>query len=357
MKGQLLRGIILGLFAFLFHVLVLGKVGHSKEIKLLFASFTSEKAFMSAGLKAFAKDLEERTDGQVKVEFSWGGALGKIPEYYDLTVRGVTDVGLFNPVQCAKEIFLMASLSTLPWNFPNSKTHTRVLLELYKRGFLDKQLNDEKIKTLFIAGDMSSALLMYKKPVQTINDIKGAKLHCVPGMQQEIATALGAVPVDMAGAEVYMALKTGMIDGHFKGYSALPNFKWCEVTKYITTPYLGSVFFAVAINRNTYNRLPESIRKVIDEMAKDEKYSIICAEQMDEINKNAEKCLREHGVQFLRWQDLDELNRALAPVWEKWVAEREAKGLPAKKAIEEAYAIMKDLGVDVPALGFRGKVM
>ncbi len=49
--------------------------------KLLFASFTSDKSFMSDGIKAFAKDLEEKSQGRIKAEFSWGSALGKIPEY------------------------------------------------------------------------------------------------------------------------------------------------------------------------------------------------------------------------------------------------------------------------------------
>ena len=76
---------------------------NAKTTKLLFASFTAGDSFMSDGMKAFAADLEKKSNGQITVEFSWGSALGKIPEYYDLTARGVCDVGLANPVQCAKE--------------------------------------------------------------------------------------------------------------------------------------------------------------------------------------------------------------------------------------------------------------
>lgn len=329
--------------------------GQTKPVKLLFASFTGERAFMSDGIKAFAKDLEERSGGRIQAEFSWSQALGKIPEYYDLTVKGVCDVGFFNPVQCAKDVFLMASISTLPFTFPTAEIHTKALLVLRKQGLLDRALDDEKVKLLFIAGDAGSALLTYKKPVRTLADAKGLKFHIVPGMQMQLAEAMEAVPVDMAGAEVYMALQTGTIDGHFKGYSPLPNFKWCEVTKYVTEPKLGSVFFAVAMNRKSYERLPKDIQKIIDEMANDPKYSVIAAKQMDDLTEVGRQCLIKHGVQFLEWErsSLEELGKRIRPVWEKWISEREAKGLPAKKALTLFYNEFEKMGVKIPAVGYR----
>jgi TRAP-type C4-dicarboxylate transport system substrate-binding protein len=330
-------------------------LAQAKPIKLLFASFTGERAFMSDGIKAFAKDLEEKSGGRIKAEFSWSQALGKIPEYYDLTVKGACDVGFFNPVQCAKDVFLMASISTLPFTFPTAEMHTRALLELRKKGLIDKELDDEKIKLLFIAGDAGSVLLTYKKPVRKLSDAKGLKLHIVPGLQAALAEAMEAVPVDMAGAEVYMALQTGTIDGHFKGYSPLPNFKWCEVTKYVTEPKLGSVFFAVAMNRKSYERLPKDIQRIVDEMAQDPKYGFISAKQMDDLTEVGRQCLIKHGVEFLEWEasSLEELGRRLRPVWDKWIADREAKGLRAKEALKIMYGEFQKMGVKVPAVGYR----
>jgi TRAP-type C4-dicarboxylate transport system substrate-binding protein len=331
------------------------KAASAAPTKLLFASFTSDKSFMSDGIKAFAKDLEEKSQGRVKAEFSWGSALGKIPEYYDLTVRGVCDVGFANPVQCAKDIFQMDSISTLPFTVPTAMIHTKAIWELYKKGYLDKAMDDEKVKTLFIAGDAGSGFLTYKKPVRILADAKGLKLHCVPGMQMALAEAMGAVPVDMAGAEVYMALQTGTIDGHFKGYSPLPNFKWCEVAKYVTEPKLGAVFFAVFINRNTYNKLPKDIQAIIDEMAQDPKYGLIAAKQMDDLTEAGKQCLLKRGVQFLEWEPsaLEELGKGLVPLWNKWIADREAKGLPARKALDQFYALQEKMGVKIPAVGYK----
>ena len=327
----------------------------AKTIKLLFASFTAGNSFMSDGLKAFGKDLEERSKGKVKVEYSWGSALGKIPEYYDLTARGICDVGLANPVQCAKALFPMAEISTLPFNFPSATQHTKALWVLYNKGYLDKTMDDDKVKTLFIAGDSGSGLLTYSKKVTSLADIKGMKLHCVPGRQVDIAEAMDAVPVSMAGAEVYMALQTGTIDGHTKGYSPLPRFKWCEVAKYVTEPKLGSVFFAVFMNRKSYDRLPKDIQSSIDDMIKDNKYGMIAAKQMDQLTEAGRSCLIKHGAQMVNWdpESIKELGERFKPIWDQWLEEREAKGLPARKALDLFYSLQVEMGIENPAVGYQ----
>lgn len=335
---------------------VAGSAGpaNAKTTKLLFASFTAGNSFMSDGMKAFAADLEKKSNGRVAVDFSWESALGKIPEYYDLTARGICDVGLANPVQCAKALFPMAEISTLPFNFPSATLHTKAIWALYKKGYLDETMDDKKVKTLFIAGDAGSGLLTYEKPVTTLADVRGLKLHCVPGRQVAIAEAMDAVPVSMAGAEIYMALQSGTIDGHTKGYSPLPRFKWCEVAKYVTEPKLGSVFFAVFMNRKKYEKLPEDIRAIIDEMSSDNKYGLIAAKQMDELTAAGEACLRNHGVKFLQWEPaaLEELGKRFEPIWNTWIAEREEKGLPAREALGLFYSLQVEMGIENPAVGY-----
>ena len=248
----------------------------------------------------------------------------------------------------------MAEISTLPFNFPSATLHTKALWALYKKGYLDKTMDDEKAKTLFIAGDAGSGLLTYKKRVTTLADVRGLKLHCVPGRQVAIAEAIDAVPVSMAGAEVIMALQTGTIDGHTKGYSPLPRFKWCEVAKYVTEPKLGSVFFAVFMNRKKYDKLPKDIQAIIDEMAEDNQYGLIAAKQMDDLTESGKTCLLKHEVQMLQWEPaaLEELGKRFGPIWNTWIAEREAKGLPAKDALDLFYSLQVEMGIENPAVGY-----
>ncbi len=42
-------------------------------------------------LRHLQRIWRKKSQGRIKAEFSWGSALGKIPEYYDLTVRRVEE--------------------------------------------------------------------------------------------------------------------------------------------------------------------------------------------------------------------------------------------------------------------------
>ncbi|MCH1929198.1 TRAP transporter substrate-binding protein DctP [Shewanella sp. A25] len=51
----------------------------------------------------------------------------------------------------------------------------------------------------------------FNKPINSVTDFKGLKIR-MPGLGGEVLKRLGAVPVNMAGREVYGALDTGSID-------------------------------------------------------------------------------------------------------------------------------------------------
>jgi len=71
-------------------------------------------------------------------------------------------------------------------------------------------------------------------PVKRPEDLKGVKLR-MPNNKTflDMGRALGATPTPMAFGEVYMALKTGTIDGQDNPLPTNLAAKFVEVTKYI----------------------------------------------------------------------------------------------------------------------------
>lgn len=81
------------------------------------------------------------------------------------------------------------------------------------------------------------------------DDLHGVKLRMAPGAAyQNLATALGAVPVSMPATEVYLALKTGAIDGQDNPLNLVADWKFDEVTaEFVMTDHLVQpVFFAIS---------------------------------------------------------------------------------------------------------------
>lgn len=85
--------------------------------------------------------------------------------------------------------------------------------------------------------------------VKSPDDLAGIKLRMPPGAAyQNLATALGATPVSMPATEVYLALKTGSIDGQDNPLNIARDWKFNEVTgEFVMTNHLVQpVFFAIS---------------------------------------------------------------------------------------------------------------
>lgn len=85
--------------------------------------------------------------------------------------------------------------------------------------------------------------------VKSPDDLVGIKLRMPPGAAyQNLATALGATPVSMPATEVYLALKTGSIDGQDNPLNIARDWKFNEVTgEFVMTNHLVQpVFFAIS---------------------------------------------------------------------------------------------------------------
>ena len=142
----------------------------------------------------------------------------------------------------------------------------------------DGELKKNNIKLLSVQALRASGVFS-KEPVRSIADLKGMKLR-VLGYQAELLAALGGVPVSMATSEIYEAMSKGTIDGHIHNSPAIIAFGTFELAKYYTEFNFGDPVFLIGMNQNTYNRLPDNVKKVIEEM------------MVEGINKSVEACAR-----------------------------------------------------------------
>ncbi|MDI9333346.1 MAG: sialic acid TRAP transporter substrate-binding protein SiaP [Cytophagales bacterium] len=94
------------------------------------------------------------------------------------------------------------------------------------------------------------------KNVKTPSDLKGIKLR-MPGSKEWLflGEALGATPTPLAFGEVYLALKTGTIDGQDNPLPTVKSAKFYEVTKQIVmTSHLVDGIF-ISISNKAWNAL------------------------------------------------------------------------------------------------------
>ena len=214
--------------------------------------------------QAWAKEIEKRTNGRVKITVFSGGTLTPADQCYDGVVKGISDIGMSCFAYTRGRFPVMEALD-LPLGYPNGRVATRVANDFYKK-FKPKEL--EGVKVLYIHAH-GPGLLHTKKPVSTLEALRGMKIRST-GLSSKIVERLGALPVAMPQGETYEAIQKGVVDGTFTPIETLKGWKQAEVVKSTTECYgVGyTTAMFVVMNLKKWNALPKDIQKVFEEVSK-----------------------------------------------------------------------------------------
>ncbi len=108
---------------------------------------------------------------------------------------------------------------------------------------------------------------MTTKPVRTVDDLKGKKVRTW-GLTAKIFKALGAAPTMIPGAEQYVALQRGTVDGTIYPVFVLDAYKLKEVIKYVHLPgIITPPTTNIYVNLKLWNSVPPDLQKAISEAA------------------------------------------------------------------------------------------
>ncbi|MFH1488375.1 MAG: TRAP transporter substrate-binding protein [Pseudomonadota bacterium] len=335
--------------------LIWGLAGPTKagaaDFNLVIASWEPPSASMGQPMRDWLKELEERSGGRVTGKISYA-AMGPPPKYYDLAVKGIAHVTMIG-VPYTPGRFPMSDVVNLPITGDfSSEVFSKAYWALYEKGYFDEEFKD--VKVLWLAGQTPYHLMMIKgKDIKTFADIKGKKIRASGAIHTSIIEALGGVPVGMPAPEIPIAMQKGIIDGMFMGWSYVKAFRTEKITASVTRIGASSIFFAQVMNKKMYQSMPDDIKKILDDMGP--KYSAHVGRALDQDAEDGLKLLKDAGcvIRDLPPADMAEVGKRLAPLWEKWISEQEAKGRPGKKIVAEYYNILKGMGSKNPFHGYK----
>jgi len=324
-----------------------------KPIKLIATSFEGSPGTNMGPLREWAEELKEATEGRVEVEIAYGAVMAPPTEQYDLAVTGVADIAFFS-LPFAPGRFPLAEVVQLPLTGEASAsclTTTKAFYELYEKGYFDDEFKDVKVLWFCCAGPYDYHMSK-DQPVLSFADMKGKKMRVAGKMHSEIVEALGSVPVGIPAGETYIAMEKGVIDGGFYPFSFLKAFGMASVDKHATWVGVAATTFVFVMNKASYAELPKDIQAIIDDITP--KYMRVSSEVHDLWKQESITEFLDAGgeIHTLSEADMEKVWDALAPIWEKWIAEGEAEGLPRKEMVDELYYIFKDLGVEKPFHGY-----
>ena len=335
-RNVLLFFVLIGIIMCGFSGIVLGQ---QKPIELSFNLMMQPTHLRYVGaIKPWIDELEKRTQGRVKVVPYFSATLSPLPENYESAVTGVADiaeafVGLTPGRFPVSEIMNLADIR------PTCKNTSRVIWDIYKK-FPEarKEFSDTHIIAIYCTG--WQFLFTGKKPVRTLEEVKGLKVMSPAKAISDTGRALGFTPVTVGLGDVYTAADKGVIDGAVLPTDLLEGRKLAEVFHYGTKVSLGYNTFYLAMNKKKYESLPADIRKAIDDVGGDHIVDLYAKIWLKLDEQGAKYAVEKEKFQFIELSpsELARWEKAVKPIWDAKEAELEAKGLPGKKIIQELRA-------------------
>ena len=357
MKRNLKKWLVIGptalfILAFLFTCvgLVSAQSSPQKPMELSISSWIGTRDLQPEAptWEEMAKDLEAATKGRVKVKIYYAETLGKAKEHYELALKGIADMAYLN-VSFTPGRFPVTDLVSFSYA-PSAEAMTRGLLELMKKGYLNKEY--EKVKLLHVFNGAPCSFIWRKgvKAANSLSELRGRKIR-VPGpAAADLMKALGVNPIAMPMPEVYTSLERGVIEGVFTSINTLDVFNLKHVCEEITEVNLLTFGFNLIMNKDTWEKLPKEAKDVLERNT--EKYVLMAGQAHDRVDKVA---IERNKPKFYKFPpaELAKIRDNMAPIVKAYIEKYEASGFPMKKAAKEYHQFMKEkFGVEPFKLDF-----
>ena len=322
-----------------------------KAIELSYSDYFPPEFGIAKSSDAWAREIEKRSSGRVKITIYHGGTLTSSNKCYEGVVKGLSDIGQSVLSYTAGRFPLMEVVDLPCYTHHNNHLPTRIADDMWRK-FQPKELSD--VHVLYMHGAMLNMFYTANKPVRRLEDFKGLRIRST-GSSAKLIEYLGATPVGISKADEYEAMQKGVVDGTIGAPASLKGWRIADVSKYSAcvprAGYTNAQF--VVINKKKWESLPPDIQKIFTEVSQE--WVEKTADVWNAIDIESAEYGKKMGHQFIvpdekeaaRWE------RVLQPMFDEYVKRMESKGLPGKAALEYRRQLMEKYSKMYPPLKFK----
>ena len=245
---------------------------------------------------AFAKKIEELTDGRVEVVLYGGGSLGTTSEVLEGMKFGVANV-MCESIGTLATFTPMANIDATPYLF-RDYDHFMETWNSDVGEEIKETVGEESGFKLLGGTYRGPRIVTATKEMKNIEDFKGFKLRA-PNLEMYLETWkwMKAAPTPIAMTETYTALQQKTVEGQENPMTDSLNYAFDEVCKYwIKTNHVYSSN-VIIMDREYFDTLPEDIQQAVREAA--EYAGVTVSEQQLQKEKEAEQELIDKGCHII----------------------------------------------------------
>jgi len=236
-----------------------GSAVAEQAIVIKFSHVVAEDTPKGRAAAYFAKLVEQRTKGRVKIQVYPNSQLYKDSDEIVALQKGTVQMLAPSLAKFGQLGLPQFEVFDLPYIFDDYADAHRVTF-----GPIGKELLN-KLQSKGIVGlaywDNGFKQMSANKPLRKPDDMKGLKMRVQPSavLQAQMRT-LGAIPETMDFSAAYQALKSGAVDGTENPASNFYTQQMQDVQKHLSLTHHGYLGYAVIVNRKFWEGLPADIR-------------------------------------------------------------------------------------------------
>jgi TRAP-type transport system periplasmic protein len=311
----------------------------TKPIELKFSSWVATVHGHHTGVMVpWAKMVEEKSGGRLKITIYPGSTLGKATDHYDMIKDGIADMGFTTPGYTPGR-FPLITVTELPMLFKTSKGGSLAVMSIFDKYFKNEF---KDVKVLWFWVHPPGHFHLAKKPVKVVEDLAGLKIRAATPMLTTMVKTLGAIPVSIPAPDTYTALERGTVDGTIFPWEAISSFKIAEVLKHHVASGLYVAPLFTFMNLKKYESLPPDLRKVIDDLSGTwgAEFNGKVWDQNEFVGLDA--IMKAGGTIYkLPPEERERWAAKLKPVEEEWLKSMEARGLPGRQLLNDLREAIK----------------
>jgi len=275
-------------------------------------------------VKKMSEIISEKTGGKYTIKVFGQSALGSEKDTVEQVKLGALDMVRVN-VAAFNNIVPETIVPALPFLF-KSKEHMRtcldgpvgeqILASLESQGFIGLAFYDSGSRSFYTTS----------KPIKSVADVKGMKLRVQQSdLWVTLIQSLGGNPTPLPYAEVYTALKTGVVDGAENNWPSYESSRHYEVAKnYSLTEHSMSPELLV-FSKVVWDTLGKEEQDVIRAAAKE---SVPYMRQLwDEREAKSRAAVEAGGATIISDIDRQGFVDAAQPVYDKFAADPKLQDL------------------------------
>lgn len=293
------------------------EAGEKKSVTLKLGHPSPPQHSYGRAATAFAKDVEEASEGRLKIEVYDSAQLGGQRALIEQVQVGTLDMSLTSSGPVTNFVDELSVLD-LPFLFDDIEHVHRSLDGELGKVFAEK-MEAAGFKSLGFMDFGFKNFVTTGKPVHKADDLKGMKIRAQESpIIVETYSRLGASPTTMDAAEVFTGLQQGVINAGQDTFGVAESFKLYEVQDYITKVPMSYGGAVLMINNKIFNSLDPELQKILLEAGK--KNTKLQRQVNQELEESSEKFVKENGMEVIAYEnvDIESFKNAIKPVYDKY---------------------------------------